>query len=411
MKANGNGYANGNGPHHNGHGPDTTDADPDFVKRLAAQLAEHPEIQHPRRDDATDFRPPLRIRDFDEIDFDPDTETWLVEDLLLTGEVSLFHGPTNSGKTFFALDLSLHIAAERDWFGHKVAGGHVAYIAAEGGKRIDKRIAAWKQHHGYLRKGEKLPFSLISEPVDLCHVDAGDVERIIAAVCSKIGNGPLAVLTIETVNALMNGGNENGPEDMGRLVTNVRRLRDEFGCAVLLIHHPNQGGRGSRGHNSLPCAVDTEFDITKDEESDITTVTMIIQREAEKAAPFCFALEVVELGYSSAGKRVTSCVIVEADDPAEAARPAKAKLNSREQIALTQLVNAINTAGFLLPTSNHGSTGKQGVSGKLWRDYCAAGGIASGEKPNTRRMAIERATEKLISLKLVGEWDGLVWVP
>ena len=101
-----------------------------------------------------DVRPPLRIRDFDEIDFDLDAETWLIEDLLLTEEISLIHGPTNAGKTFLALDLNLTVAAGGEWFGHKVTPGRVVYLAAEGGRRIDKRIAAWKQDRGYLRKGE-----------------------------------------------------------------------------------------------------------------------------------------------------------------------------------------------------------------------------------------------------------------
>ena len=340
---------NGNGANgvHNGGDPASgiDDDDPPFVKRLREELRSGKQPPSP----PANVREPLRIRSFAEIDFDVGTEAWLVEDLLLTEEISMLHGPTNSGKTFLGLDLSLSIAAGGEWFGRKVTQGNVCYVAAEGGRRVDKRIAAWKRRRGYLRKGEALPFLLIAEPVDLCHAEAGDVERIIDAVRSMIGDAPLALIVIETINSVLNGGNENGPEDMGRLVAHIKRLRDVFHCAVLLIHHPSKSGPGSRGHYSLPCAVDTEFTIAKDEESGVATVTMTKQREAEKVEPFHFQLEVVELGHSTAGKPVTSCVISEADEPEKTGdrpRGIRPKLAPREQIALTQLTNAINIAGI-----------------------------------------------------------------
>lgn len=136
---------------------------------------------------------------------------------------------------------------------------------------------------------------------------------------------------------------------------------------------------------------------------------MTKQREAERADPFCFKLRVIELGHNSAGKLVTSCVIEQTDlqKPDRAER----KLSPREQIALSQLTNAVNIAGMQLPASNHGTTGKLGVPIKIWREYCRAGGVAAEEGPETRRKAILRVTEKLISLKLVGNWNDVVWTP
>ena len=56
---------------------------------------------------------------------------WLDRDATL-----VVYGPSNVGKTFFALDLALHVAAGVDWYGHRVrtaddAGAPVVYVAAE----------------------------------------------------------------------------------------------------------------------------------------------------------------------------------------------------------------------------------------------------------------------------------------
>lgn len=251
----------------------------------------------------------LRIYDFDEIDYDPDSDVWLIEDLFLTEEISLIFGGPNVGKTFFALNASLAVADINadTWFGRKIAHGNVVYIASEGGKRINKRIVAWKSHHLYDRT-TKLPFWLVREPIDLCHGEA-DLQNIIVAIRSKIGNRSLILLTIETVNSALAGGDENSPVDMGKLIANIRVLRDEFKCHVILIHHPPRAQVTARGHSSLPAAVETELFLSKDEESGVTTVKMTKQRESEVSPPFAFRLKVIQLGENRDGKSVSSCVV------------------------------------------------------------------------------------------------------
>jgi hypothetical protein len=379
-------------------------------------------VTPPPQDD--DFRPPLLLRDFHEIDFAPDSETWLIEDLLFPEQISLVHGPHNSGKTFMALDLSLTIAKGGTWQGRQVTPGRVVYLASEAGKGIDKRIAAWKQEHGYQR-GDQLPFSVIAQPVDLCHFEVGDCQRIIDAIKAKIGTEPLALLTIETINSVLAGGNENGPEDMGRLLTMIRRLRDELQCHVMLIHHPNKSGPGSRGHYSLPCAVDTELTIKQDDEdSRVTTVTMTKQREAEKADSFAFQLRQVVLGYNSDGKTVTSCVVDAADPPGEKATATAGKGNGKpgrpigsgdQKMALDALHMALERGEQAPPTI----VGKLGIPAHtvvatfdLWRRYFKEldrdNGIDKSEADANKRF--QNLTYKLYERDIYRKYSGWVWI-
>jgi hypothetical protein len=375
-----------------------------------------------------DGRTPLTLRDFHEIDFDPSSETWLIEDLLLPQQVSLVHGPHNSGKTFMALDLCLSLAAgPGSWMGHKIREpGQVVYLASEAGKGTDKRIAAWKQEHGY-RRGDRLPFSVISEPVNLCDLEAGDCQRIVTAVNSHLAGKPLALLIIETVNSVLAGGNENSSEDMGALLTLVQQLRDELHCHVMLIHHPNKNGPGSRGHYSLPCAVDTEFAIDQDEESRVTTVKMTKQREAEKANTFAFQLRQVVLGYNRDGKAVTSCVVDEADPPDETKSKAeggkgKGKRNPEAALdgaalgALHALRHALDKGGK--PAHETNARGKTSdlttaVDIDLWFRYFKEIDRGGGRDLNDKQWAdrFYKLKDRLYKSGLVRSNGGYAWEP
>jgi hypothetical protein len=79
------------------------------------------------------------------------TSRYLVKGWLDRGGASVVYGEPNSGKTFFALDLAFHIAAQLPWHGVRVDGQgvinhtcRVIYIACEGGTGVDNRVEAMK---------------------------------------------------------------------------------------------------------------------------------------------------------------------------------------------------------------------------------------------------------------------------
>ena len=68
-----------------------------------------------------------------------------VEGLLVERAMSVIYGESGSGKTFFALDLAMHVAGGLPWRGREVDQRGVLYLALEGGHGIRNRIAAFKR--------------------------------------------------------------------------------------------------------------------------------------------------------------------------------------------------------------------------------------------------------------------------
>jgi RecA-family ATPase len=107
----------------------------------------------------------------------------LIEDLLDEGALSVIYGDSGSGKTFCALDMGFHVSAGLDWNGKKVKRGLVVYVAAEGGKRIKRRIAALKKRYReeFGEHAIEPLFALIRYQIDLRSSDA-DLNSLLALV-------------------------------------------------------------------------------------------------------------------------------------------------------------------------------------------------------------------------------------
>jgi predicted transcriptional regulator len=69
------------------------------------------------------------------------------------------------------------------------------------------------------------------------------------------------LIVIDTLSQFFGGGNEVEGPDMAMFVNNMRRLAQDAGVAVLVVHHSNAGGGRERGHSSLRGNVDVMFKI------------------------------------------------------------------------------------------------------------------------------------------------------
>jgi KaiC/GvpD/RAD55 family RecA-like ATPase len=342
----------------------------------------------------------------------------LVKGLLDCEQISVIYGDAGCGKTFFALDLGLHVAAGLDWFGRKVEHGAVGYVAIEAGRSIFNRVAAWGIHHGL--EGKEIPFAAVTSPIDLCHAEDGDdVDRLVAQIRSEALD-PLALLVVDTVSRALAGGNENAPDDMGALVRSVDRLRDELRCHVALIHHTGkEQSRGSRGHSLLRCAVDTEIEVARYQVTGISTATVTKQRDGATDGQIAFRLRQVELGRNQDGDPVTSCVVEPSDETPPKRATKSTALPAGGKIALTTLQKAIAEAGKEAPASNHIPPRARVVDVETWRYYHYAGTASDGDGAtadarkkvaDARKKAFQRAREHLQAAGAINIHADLVWI-
>lgn len=285
--------------------------------------------------DTLDFDAPKRANDLEWFDdIEPAlTDSYLVKGVLATEAMSVIYGPSNSGKTFFALDMAFHLAIGAEWRGRRVRQCSVLYLAAEGGRGVVNRIAALKHTHGIC----DVPLALKRAGLDLLH-DQADLQHIVDLIITVRDRNPdLPVLVvIDTLSRIMAGGDENSAADMTALIRNIDAIRATVKAHVALVHHSGKDtARGARGHSSLRAATDTEIEvgIVGDDGDEHRAAMVTKQRDYQGGETFAFALKSVSLGIDQDGDEVTSCVVVEADSAEfTAAKRAKKGLGGNQKI-------------------------------------------------------------------------------
>jgi hypothetical protein len=268
----------------------------------------------------------------------------LVTGLLLSGSLFVVFGESNSGKTFFMLDLALAIAAGIPWRGRKVQQGLVVYVAGEGAASVRNRVAAYRQAHPEIPADT--PFVIIPAAVSfLSLLDAAKLIATIRAAELECGH-QVVLIVVDTLARSMAGGDENSAEDMGRLVANADYVRAETGAALGFVHHSGKdAGKGARGHSSLRAAIDTEISV--EGQSGTRTASVTKQRDLPGDGRFAFELLPVVIGQGEEGESVTSCTVRYADAPAQPKGKAAGINQQRAVAAVKEWVRTNPEASFI----------------------------------------------------------------
>jgi hypothetical protein len=337
------------------------------------------------------------------------TSQTLVKGVLSKGSCSLWYGDTGTGKSFLALDLGLHVALCRDWFGRRVAQALVVYIATEAGGSMRRRIVAFFQHHGV--SPEDVPFALIASPVNL--LDASpDLPALIHEIKGARAKFPdlPPLIIIDTLSRALAGGNENMPDDMGAFIRHVDGLRNVTGAHVAIVHHSGKTpSQGARGHSLLRAAVDTEIEISRPEGSKQSVALVTKQRDEDTGASVAFRLHVVDLGYDDEGDPIASCVVEQIDGAAPQV-PMKPKrkpppIPPDYLRAVDFLRDAIVDHGE--PLNKPGYPKLMATTLDHWRDHLKQRGLYDGD--DVSRSWFRRAKERLIGDGLITVDVDLVW--
>ena len=233
------------------------------------------------------------------------TAKWLIKGVVPAADIVTIFGASGSGKSFVVLEMAACIALGVPWRGHKAEKGRVVIIAAEGSGSYGKRIKALAQYLGISPKD--LDIGVIVVPPNL--MEEGDVTELAASIKAV---GDVSLIIIDTFAQVTPGANENGAEDMGLALSNVRVLRTATGATVELVHHAGKDAhRGSRGWSGIRAAVDAELEVTRDEDSGARQIRTSKQKDGEDGLRWGFKLETILLGLDDDGDEITSCVAIE----------------------------------------------------------------------------------------------------
>jgi len=334
---------------------------------------------------------PLPLTFFDDMEATPSSKEWLLKNGsgkgIAKGEVSGWIGPPGVGKSIILGDLANHASAGLDWRGFKSKGQFgVLYIALERGKLVERRIKAQANRDGL--KG--LPVAVSGVVLDMMKEDCvGKIKATMDAQELRYGR-KVELVIIDTVAKAVaaGGGKENEASDMGKFLSNVRRVVDETGAHVALIGHTGKNvENGARGSNAWLGDVDLELTITGEKVRNVK----ITKANDQELGPFTtYQVESYYLGDDGDGDRVTIGLAARHDEAdnvtaapsAKINAPSRPHLSTQQQIGLDIIRDAIAEAGGPPPPSTYVPIGIRAVEWKTVRIFFKTRSLSDGKDPD-----------------------------
>lgn len=294
---------------------------------------------------------------------------WRVKGLIPARGIGQIYGASTAGKSFLSLDLAVHVARGRAWYGHKVNASFVAIFSLEGQEGTRNRLAAYIEYHG-----EELPANLSIGTAPTTFYKPEDLE----AIAASLPDGCLCIVDTQACASV--GLDENRTDDMTLLIEGCKRLAARKDCFVLLVHHAGKDlTRGARGSSTQLPSWDCCVEATRNGQRREWKAVKVKDGggEGEKHP---FRLAVVDLGADEDGDRITSCVALPDGEAVQEEKPLTPALN----YALESLRAALEKAD------------SKSVHVDDWRPTFYAGHTADND--NAKKVAFHRDRNKLVTL-------------
>lgn len=193
----------------------------------------------------------------DEI-FDMPDPKYLIDDFIPENSFVQLYGPSDLGKTFITLDMTLSVATGVEWMGRKVRQGPVVYFAAEGSTSMKFRIKAWAEEHGFDRDDIRENFRLIAEALPLAR--RNDVRALIREIKGVFPDRIPSLVILDTQAQCTEGVDEDKAGEMSVIIGAANMIKAKTGATVLLIHHTGVTIKDrARGSGSVYNALNTQI--------------------------------------------------------------------------------------------------------------------------------------------------------
>lgn len=315
----------------------------------------------------------------------PDGARYHIKHILPVCDLAVVYGASSSGKSFAVMDMALSICQGVPWRGYKTTKGRVVYVVAEGARGARLRAMAYARHHGIDLKD--LDFLVIDNAPNLLKAD--DIRELVREL-QRIGD--ISLIIIDTLAQATPGANENSGEDMGKALGHCKVLTRLLGATVVLVHHSGKDeSRGARGWSGIRAAVDTELEVTRDDDDRLLSVTK--QKDGDEGIQLGFKLMTVQLGIDDDGDPIGSCVVEYTEGTVIKKRAAKLGQN---ETAVMSALTELEDLGGPVPIEN------------LIVAACEKLQRPEEGKRDRRRDAVRRAMEELQKTERLTVTGGFV---
>ncbi len=322
---------------------------------------------------------------------------WLIDGLIEQADLGLIFGASGSGKTHVALDMAYCIAAGIPYHGRNTRKTGVLYVCGEGHSGIQKRLKAI-----HFEKACSNDPAIHTTKAPAAFIDRNSTIAIQNTI-NQIGN--IGLVLVDTFHRNLGEGDENSAKDIAKFLQNIDLYLRSSGIAVVVVHHSGNESNGrSRGSSSIRAAMDVEYEVKKDADSEVITVSNTKMKNFEQPHPFSFKF-----------KPVDESVVLEPTDYIKST--AKKSLSSNALIALRCLDKVIEQDGIAPPqiirdlfTDSPQNVPAKVVTIKAWRVKCyEAIPVDSDDPKNALKSAFTRCRESLESMQKIGLYGSYVW--
>lgn len=177
----------------------------------------------------------------DEIKLDP----ILIEGLFRKGRKGILTADSKAGKSFFAIELAICIAAGRPFLGRKCTKSKVCYFNYE----IEEN--EFMQRVKDVAKALKVPLEEFIYDLKIVHMRGMSIPlgkmagNIIALLLNeyKETREPFSLIVLDPIYKIT-AGDENSAEAVGRFCNHLDKIAKETGCAIFYTHHHAKGDQG-----------------------------------------------------------------------------------------------------------------------------------------------------------------------
>lgn len=302
---------------------------------------------------------------------------YLIKGYMRKGGLGMIYGESGCGKSFTVLDMAASIACEdiESWHGLKLHHGPVVYFAGEGADGINARLACWCSERNI--NPDSLQLEIFDEVFKL---DCGNedkehsLETTIAEI--KATYEKPALVIFDTVNVFMKA-EENSNSEVGRFCLACRKIIQDLGCTVWLVHHTGlntEAKNRARGASALKGAMDFELQLKKSEA--LLTLSTPKIKDGIQQPDLLFNLKQHNIPdwFDEDGEPVTSCTIELATQLMQyretiQAEKKKPKLKPAQQFAVDSFKEAAKLHGEII--TDNPETGHEIIrlEDSHWRDY------------------------------------------
>lgn len=251
---------------------------------------------------------------------------YIIEDLIPAKEPVLIFGETQSGKSFYTMDMGVSLARGVHFFDRRVLKPMgVVYCAYEAGKGYKNRMRAYTSFHGLA--ADDIPFAVLTKPIDLWSAPVNVdhlIDEIRWIVDGQFRGVQLGAVVIDTHNAATPGASEIDSKEVSAIRDRYSKIREKCDCGVWIVGHKNKAG-AHRGNEQLMNNIETAIDISRKMESDggkalipvrdashapIRVARIVKQREGADGIQWEFVLGNMVIGENAYGRPRTSCVVL-----------------------------------------------------------------------------------------------------